>query len=159
MTNVKWLRSIAAVAEPFEGFQMWAYRLRQHEEDDGTPVTRMMPRALMIPPGFPDFFTRSRTLDAGPVTLEGRAWSGWGSVTRVEVSVDGGVSWSDAQLSEPVGTYAWRAWTYGWTAQAGGHELVVRATDDAANVQPMTQPWNEHGFSNNLVQRIPVVVR
>ncbi len=45
----------------------------------------------------------------GPVTLEGRAWSGWGSVTRVEVSVDGGASWSDAHLSEPVGTYAWRA--------------------------------------------------
>ena len=65
MTSVKWLRSITAVAEPFEGFQMWAYRLRQHEEDEGTPVTRMMPRALMIPPGFPDFFTRSRTVDAG----------------------------------------------------------------------------------------------
>ncbi len=36
---------------------------------------------------------------------------------------------------------------------------MVRATDDAGNVQPMEQPWNEHGFSNNLVQRIPVVVR
>ncbi len=103
MTSVKWLRSITAVAEPFEGYQMWAYRLRQDEEDEGTPVTRMVPRALMIPPGFPEFFTRSRTLDAGPVTLEGRAWSGWGSVIRVEVSVDGGASWSDAQLSEPVG--------------------------------------------------------
>ncbi len=159
MTNVKWLRSITAVAEPFEGFQMWAYRLRQREEDEGTPVTRMMPRALMIPPGFPDFFTRSRTLDAGSVTLEGRAWSGWGSVTRVEVSVDGGASWSDAQLSEPVGKYAWRRWTHEWTAEAGEHELVVRATDDAGNVQPMAPPWNEHGFSNNLVQRIPVVVR
>lgn len=139
MTNVKWLRSITAVAEPFDGFQMWAYRLRQREEDDGTPVTR--------------------TLDAGTVTLEGRAWSGWGSVTRVEVSVDGGTTWSDARLSEPVGTYAWRRWRHPWDAQPGAHELVVRASDDAGNVQPMEQPWNEHGFSNNLVQRIPVVVR
>jgi sulfane dehydrogenase subunit SoxC len=159
MTNVKWLRSITAVAEAFDGFQMWSYRLRQHEEDEGTPVTRMMPRALMIPPGFPDFFTRSRTVDAGPVTLQGRAWSGWGSVTRVEVSVDGGASWSDARLSDPVGTHAWRGWTHSWTAETGEHELVVRAADDAGNVQPMTQPWNEHGFSNNLVQRIPIVVR
>ncbi len=78
MTSVKWLRSITAVAQPFDGYQMWAYRLRQHEEDEGTPVTRMMPRALMIPPGFPDFFTRSRTVEAGAVTLEGRAWSGLG---------------------------------------------------------------------------------
>ena len=159
MTSVKWLRSITAVAEPFEGYQMWAYRLRQDEEDEGTPVTRMMPRALMIPPGFPEFFTRSRTLDAGPVTLEGRAWSGWGSVVRVEVSVDGGASWSDAQLSEPVGAYAWRHWTRGWTAEAGTHELLVRATDETGRVQPTEQPWNHHGLSNNLVQRISVVVR
>ncbi len=159
MTSVKWLRSITAVTEPFEGYQMWAYRLRQHEEEDGTPVTRMMPRALMIPPGFPDFFTRSRTLEPGPVTLEGRAWSGRGSVTRVEVSVDGGTSWSDARLSEPIGRFAWRGWTHAWTAPPGEHELMVRATDDAGNVQPMTQPWNHHGLSNNLVQRVPVVVR
>jgi len=159
MTNVKWLRSITAVAEPFEGYQMWSYRLRQRVEDEGTPVTRMMPRALMIPPGFPDFFSRARTLDAGNVTLEGRAWSGWGSVTRVEVSVNGGASWADAQLSEPVGPYAWRRWRLPWDARPGEHELVARAADDAGNVQPMEQPWNEHGFSNNLVQRIPVVVR
>ena len=46
-----------------------------------------------------------------------------------------------------------------WSARPGQHELVVRATDDAGNVQPMTQPWNHHGLSNNLVQRIPVLVR
>lgn len=159
MTSVKWLRSITAVAEPFDGFQMWAYRLRQHEEDEGTPVTRMMPRALMIPPGFPDFFTRSRTVDAGAVVLEGRAWSGWGLVTLVEVSVDGGSSWNEARLSEPVGEHAWRGWTYDWTATPGEHELAVRASDGAGNVQPLEQPWNEHGFSNNLVQHVPVTVR
>jgi sulfane dehydrogenase subunit SoxC len=159
MTSVKWLRSITAVAEPFEGFQMWAYRLRQREEDEGTPVTRMMPRALMLPPGFPDFFTRSRTVDAGTVDLEGRAWSGWGIVTRVEISVDGGASWGDARLAEPVGLHAWRGWKYRWAAGPGEHDLMVRASDEAGNVQPLEQPWNEHGFSNNLVQRVPVLVR
>lgn len=159
MASVKWLRSITAVAEPFEGFQMWAYRLRQHEADEGTPVTRTMPRALIIPPGFPDFFTRSRTVDAGVVTLEGRAWSGWGIVTRVEVSVDGGASWSEARLSEPVGAHAWRGWAHEWTATPGEHELMVRASDDAGNVQPVEQPWNEHGLSNNQAQRVQVFVR
>jgi sulfane dehydrogenase subunit SoxC len=159
MTNVKWLRSITAVPEPFDGFQMWAYRLRQHEEDEGTPVTRMMPRALMVPPGFPDFFTRSRTVDPGIVTLEGRAWSGWGNVTLVEVSVDDGAFWTEAHLSEPVGAYAWRAWTYAWTAKPGEYQLMVRASDEAGNAQPSEQPWNEHGFSNNVVQRVPVLVR
>jgi DMSO/TMAO reductase YedYZ molybdopterin-dependent catalytic subunit len=159
MTSVKWLRSITAVAEPFDGFQMWAYKLRQREEDDGTPVTRMMPRALMVPPGFPDFFTRSRIVDAGTTTVEGRAWSGWGVVTRVEFSVDGGASWSDADLFPPVGPHAWRGWSHTWAAEAGDHDLMVRASDEAGNVQPLEQPWNEHGFSNNLVQRVAVLVR
>lgn len=159
MTSVKWLRRITAVAEPFDGYQMWAYRLRGRVEDDGVAITRMLPRALMIPPGFPDFFERTRTLDAGPTTLEGRAWSGSGSVTRVEVSSDGGVSWDDTALETSVGPYAWRHWTFGWTATPGEYELVVRATDDAGNVQPLDGSWNHHGLVNNMAQRVPISVR
>ncbi len=159
MTSVKWLRSITAVSQPFDGFQQWAYRLRQIEEDEGSPVTRMMPRALMIPPGFPEFFSRVRTVEAGPVRLEGRAWSGWGAVQRVEVSADGGTTWADAELGEPVGEHAWRSWTFVWEATPGDHELAVRATDAAGNVQPLGEPWNHHGLSNNSAQRVRVTVR
>jgi DMSO/TMAO reductase YedYZ molybdopterin-dependent catalytic subunit len=159
MTSVKWLRRITAVAEPFDGYQMWAYRLRDRVEDEGVAVTRMLPRALMIPPGFPEFFERTRTLDAGPTTLEGRAWSGAGPVTRVEVSADGGVVWDDARLEPAVGPYAWRRWTFGWMAEPGEHELVVRATDGAGNVQPLDGPWNHHGLANNMAQRVPITVR
>src|SRR4051794_26967358 len=71
MTNVKWLRSIEAVDAPFTGYQQAAgYRLRQEASEDGVPIARMLPRALMAPPGIPDFFTRRRTVD-GPCTLEG----------------------------------------------------------------------------------------
>ena len=63
----------------------------KHDEDDpGTPVTRIEPRSLMMPPGIPDFMTRRRFLPPRPVRLEGRAWSGWAPIERVEVSVDGG---------------------------------------------------------------------
>ena len=159
MTSVKWLRSITAVAAPFEGFQMWAYRSRTNEEDDGVPVTRMQPRALMIPPGIPDFFTRERIVEAGPVTLEGRAWSGWAPVSRVEVSVDSDAGWEEAQLGDPIGDHAWSGWTLVWDARPGEHELRVRATDAAGNVQPLDEPWNHHGFANNMAQRVRVTVR
>jgi sulfane dehydrogenase subunit SoxC len=159
MTSVKWLRRITAVADPFEGFQMDAYRLRQEADDMGVPVTRMLPRALMVPPGFPDFFERTRTLDAGLTTLEGRAWSGSGLVTGVEVSADGGVRWADAALEPSAGPYAWRRWTFGWTATPGEHELAVRATDDAGNIQPIDAPWNHHGLANNMAQLVKVSVR
>lgn len=159
MTSVKWLTRIEAVAAPFDGYQQWAYRMRQREEDEGVPVTRMEPRALMIPPGFPDYYTRRRIVDAGPVSLEGRAWSGSGAISRVEVSADGGGAWSGAVLDDPVGPLAWRRWTWTWDAVPGDHELVARATDERGIRQPLDEPWNHHGLANNLVQRVPVTVR
>jgi DMSO/TMAO reductase YedYZ molybdopterin-dependent catalytic subunit len=56
MAHVKWLSSIALLTEEFLGLQQEVkYHVRQSAEDPGSPVTRMMPRALMIPPGIPDF--------------------------------------------------------------------------------------------------------
>ena len=159
MTSVKWLRRITAVAEPFEGYQMDAYRLRQEPGDPGVAATRMLPRALMVPPGFPDFFERTRTVDAGIVRLHGRAWSGWAPVARVEVSIDGGQTWADAGLGDAGAAFAWRAWTFEWNAVPGEHELLVRATDEVGNVQPVEQPWNPQGLANNMAQRVAVTVR
>jgi sulfane dehydrogenase subunit SoxC len=160
MTSVKWLSAIEAVAEPFHGFQMEAYRVRQQPEDEGEPVTRMYPRSLLVPPGFPDFLTRRRFVDVGRHVLQGRAWSGWGPVERVEVSSDGSDSWADAAVGEPASPYTWVPWTFTWDAsEPGTFELCCRATDAAGNAQPLEQPWNLHGFSNNMVQRVPVEVR
>ena len=61
-------------------------------------------------------------------------------------------------LAPPVSEYAWRGWTYEWDAVAGNHELCVRATDAAGNVQPSEQSWNLEGVQNNAIQRITVVV-
>jgi DMSO/TMAO reductase YedYZ molybdopterin-dependent catalytic subunit len=159
MTSVKWLTRITAVPEPFEGFQQLAYRYRQEPEDDGTPVTRMDPRSLMIPPGIPDFMTRSRIVDAGRHVLRGRAWSGWGSIERVEVSADGGSTWTTTELGDALSPYAWRSWSFDWDAQLGTAELCCRAADEAGNVQPLEPSWNLGGFSNNAVQRVSVEVR
>ncbi len=160
MTSVKWLRRVTAVAEPFEGYQQWAYRLREREEDPGEPVTRIRPRALMIPPGFPEFFERTRTVEAGSVRLQGRAWSGFAPIERVEVSTDAGESWTDATLGAlPESAYGWRSWTLDWDATPGEHDLAVRASDAIGNFQPVDQPWNHHGLVNNMAQRVHVMVR
>jgi sulfane dehydrogenase subunit SoxC len=161
MTSVKWLRAIRVVSEPFQGYQQArAYRIRASEDESGTPVTRMVPRALMIPPGIPDFMTRERFIDGREVLIEGRAWSGWGGIESVGFSSDGGESWHAATLAEPIGEHAWRGWSYAWQPhRAGRHELCCAARDDAGNRQPPTPPWNLGGYSNNAVQRVPVTVR
>jgi hypothetical protein len=120
----------------------------------------MLPRSLLIPPGIPDFPDRQRFLAPGPCLLEGRAWSGHGPVTSVEVSVDGGQSWAHASLDEPTGEFGWRRWTYDWDAvEPGDYELCSRATDAAGNTQPTEATWNFGGYVNNAVQRVLVTVR
>ncbi|MBA4860987.1 sulfite oxidase [Streptomyces sp. PSKA54] len=165
MAHVKWLRDIALTSTPFTGFQQAvAYRYRQSPDDLGDPVTRISPRALMIPPGFPDFMSRTRVVRPGTIKLEGRAWSGHAPVTKVEVSTDDGESWQEAELPLPENPdgkdgrarWAWRTWRTTWRATPGTHVLSARATDAAGHSQPLTQPWNRGGFGNNLVQRIAV---
>jgi sulfane dehydrogenase subunit SoxC len=158
MTSVKWLTAIEVLAEPFGGFQQAvAYRYQRDAGDPGRPVSRIRVRALMIPPGTPDFFSRRRFVDRGVVTLSGRAWSGHGPVERVEVAVDG--RWADATLEPAVGEFAWRGWSFDWDAATGEHVLACRATDVAGNVQPLEAPWNYQGMGNNVVQRISITVR
>jgi sulfane dehydrogenase subunit SoxC len=159
MTNVKWLTRITVLTEPFGGYQnRVAYRLRSDDDDPGTPVTRMMPRSLLVPPGVPDFFTRRRFLAAGEVTLEGRAWSGLAEIAAVDVSTDDGQTWSQADLDAPVGRHAWRSFSAGWDAQPGDHVVCCRARDAAGNEQPLTPPWNVGGYANNAVHRVAVTV-
>ena len=138
MASVKWLRSIEAIGVPFEGVQQAGlYRYRSEPDEPGEPVTHKRPRALMAPPGIPEFFSRVRHVRAGPVRLEGRAWSGGSPVTRVEFSADGGETWADADLGPALGPHAWTAWSYTWEASEGDHALCVRATDESGATQPL----------------------
>jgi hypothetical protein len=90
--------------------------------------------------------------------LEGRAWSGWGPIERVQVSADDGATWDDAELGESVGPSAWRGWSFRWQAEPGEHVLCCRAQDAAGHVQPAEPPWNPGGYANNAVQRVVTLV-
>lgn len=160
MASVKWLEKITVLDETFEGYQQArGYRLRQTPDEQGEPVSRMLPRSLMVPPGIPDFATRERRLEVGSCTLRGRAWSGFGPIERVEVSADGGGSWSDARLGSQASAWSWISWEWDWEpAEPDVYELCCRATDAAGNEQPLEAPWNLGGYANNEVQRISVTV-
>src|SRR5215212_7694547 len=81
MQNVKWLTRITVLEKPYTGFQnAVAYRMYGADGQPGEPLTRMLPRSLTRPPGVPDFMTRTRHVDTGPITLRGRAWSGHGDI-------------------------------------------------------------------------------
>ena len=160
MTSVKWLARISILDEPFNGYQMrHSYRLRQEEDEVGEPVTRIALRSLMVPPGIPEFLSRSRIVDAGRCELVGRAWSGEAEIVSVDVSTDGGETWGEAELGpDSLGRWAWRPWRFVWAARPGAFELCCRARDAAGNVQPLEPSWNLGGYANNAVQRVAVTV-
>jgi hypothetical protein len=114
----------------------------------------------MLPPGFPEFMTRGRIVDAGTHHVRGRAWSGLGPIERVEFSDDDGRTWWEARLDPaPPDPFAWRGWSFEWLASPGERMLCCRATDATGASQPLEPPWNVGGYGNNAVQRVPVTVR
>jgi len=89
-------------------------------------------------------------LSEGAQLLRGVAFGGERPVSKVEVSVDGGASWREAQLVGPdMGRFAWRLFTLKVSLPKGEHELVSRAYDDQGRAQPETRGENERGYGGN----------
>ena len=119
----------------------------------------MLPALVDDPAGIPDFATRDRLLEVGPCNLAGAPGRGSARSNGVDVSVDGGGSWSAARLGAQATEWSWAAWQFDWQlAEPGVHEVCCRAVDAAGNAQPLEAPWNLGGYANNEVQRIPVTV-
>ena len=154
VASVKWLRRIDVLTEPFVGeFQtghyMYEWPDRPHER-----VDLMRVRARITDPA------SGATIAAGTYTVRGKAWSGTGPVTQVDLSLTGEGDWHPASLEPPKGPYQWQDWAFEWDAtDIGRHSLRARATDAAGNLQPDVPPWNRLGYGNNAIEVSYVDVR
>ena len=155
MSSVKWLSEIQLIAEEFKGFfQADDYVYIQAEGiEDGTPLGPMRVRALIAS------HTEGQSINSGSAIVKGIAWSGEGTITQVQLSIDGGKSWLPTQLKQDTNPYAWATWHFEIDfPNAGQYELMARASDSAGHQQPMEQYWNKGGYGNNIVQRIKIKV-
>lgn len=155
VASVKWLERITVVDTPFTGhFQTDRYVYRGHPmHRKNAPVTRMHVRSLITSP------LEGSVVD-GTVTVRGSAWSGYGSVQRVQVSADGGATWMNTRLRAGSTAREPTLWQCEWTPPGPGeYELIARAADSADEVQPLTPVRNELGYANNVVHRVSVSVR
>lgn len=153
---VKWLARVTVMEQPFEGFFMdTVYRVFQQDEEStsGTVVTGLKLKSIITQP------VEGEKLPPGMVVVLGAAYAGERGVERVDISVDGGETWAQAEFIGPHEPYAWRQWQYVWQAdRAGSYRIMARATDDSGAQQPMKADWNVLGYGNNGVQEHAVSV-
>ena len=89
--------------------------------------------------------------------VRGHAWSGDRTIDSVEVSVDFGATWVQADLDGPVNSGAWQNFRTNVTLPvAGYYEIWARATDSAGEAQPHAIDWNPKGYLNNTMHRVGV---
>jgi sulfite oxidase len=158
--SVKWLERIEVRSTPWPGhFQHVAYRLLPEDATPGPgagmPLGLIALNADVLSPAEGD------TVAAGPVEIRGYAFAGGERhVARVDITVDGGANWSQAELLEDLGRWAWRRWRATLTLPPGEHEIIVRAWDSSAATQPEDEAalWNPKGYVNNARPRVRVRV-
>jgi sulfite oxidase len=156
--SVKWLQRIEVRSMPWQGyFQHVVYRLLP---EDGTPGPGAgMPLGLVALNADVLSPADGATVAAGPVEVVGYAFAGGERyVARVDVSIDAAASWSQAELLDDLGPWAWRQWRTIVDLAPGEHEILVRAWDSSAATQPEDEAalWNPKGYVNNARPRIRV---
>jgi hypothetical protein len=161
---VKALDEIRVIDRAFDGYWMKkAYRIPDNDEAEETPdalaaqtkpIGRMNVRSLLVRPG------PGEAVSAGArYEIEGLAWDGGSGIARVEVSTDGGATWSDAALGADLGPYSWRRWRAPWTPEKGQRTVTARATSRAGVAQRPSPRWNRAGYMKNDPERVDVEVR
>ena len=161
--SVKWLNQITVSDEPSQNyFQRIAYRLFSPQVnaetvkwDDGLMLSEMNVTSVICLP------ENNQRLTSGFISVRGYAATGGNRyIARVEISHDGGETWTQAELLNNANCFAWTLWKVDLNLEKGKHQLVVRAIDSSANTQPkdVAQVWNFKGYMNNAWHRVSFVV-
>ena len=150
MASVKWLEQIIVSKGKFNGFFQDEHYV--YSEEDGTPegepVRHIRVRSLILD---------ATQVEEGNLEIVGIAWTGEGSVSKVEVSWDGGNEWHGAELGRSSSPFGLQRWRFVWAAEGGAeYEFVSRATDSSGNVQPLSDRWNRGGYGNNGLHALQV---
>jgi DMSO/TMAO reductase YedYZ molybdopterin-dependent catalytic subunit len=98
MASIKWLQRIIVSAEPFTGYYQtldYAYWKRRGDIGELTPLSEMQIKAEIARPAQGEVVPVNSN-----VRVRGAAWTGDGEITKVELSTDGGATWSALHPSQ-----------------------------------------------------------
>ncbi len=160
---VKHLVSIRAVSKAFDGYWMKSsYRIPagkfpivdrflSQETETSIPVTEMVVNSLITS-------HKDGAMSApGKLTIGGLAWDGGFGIQTVEISTDGGTSWTPARLGENLGRFAFRSWTHEITIARGKNTVTARAINVVGQAQTASLILNPAGYQNNVMQTVTLI--
>jgi DMSO/TMAO reductase YedYZ molybdopterin-dependent catalytic subunit len=130
------------------------YTVSPGEKDlDLIPITRNVPRSFITN------ISAGAVIPLGaPSLARGIAFGGDRGVKSVDLSVDGGASWTAARLGADEGKYAFRQWRADFTLTTpGAHVLMVRCTNTDGEAQPGKPVWNPGGYMGNTIESTDVL--
>jgi len=160
--SIKWLTHIEISDREHDGaFVQTGYRHPRRPVHPGAvvvpadmvPVQDLPVKSLITSP------TADSTLPAAPVRIAGFAWAGELDIARVDVSTDGGRTWTAARLGPDRARFAWRRFEHIWRPEGpGSYVALSRATDTRGRAQPIVPDWNPSGYLWNAIDRVRLTV-
>jgi DMSO/TMAO reductase YedYZ molybdopterin-dependent catalytic subunit len=160
--SIKWLTRIHVSDREHDGpFVQSGYRYPRYPVSPGAvvapadmvPLQGLPVKSLLSTPA------ADSAVPGGPVRISGFAWAGDEEVARVDVSSDGGRTWTAARLGSDRARHAWRQFEHVWQpAGRGAFVVMSRATDTRGRAQPIVPDWNPAGYLWNAVDQLQVIV-
>jgi DMSO/TMAO reductase YedYZ molybdopterin-dependent catalytic subunit len=159
MASVKWLQRIIVTERPFQGYYQtldYAFWRRRGDLAELVPLSEMQTKAQIARPIQGEIIPANSN-----VRIHGAAWTADGEIVRVELSTDGGSTWSEANLIGESKLNAWRLWEYDWQtpAKSGQQTLIARATDSRGRTQPIERDPDRGTYMIDHILPIAVEVR
>lgn len=155
VASIKWVGQIEVSATPLASpWNTQIYRLFGGcYPAGGAPITTQVVKSAF------ELAWPARLAAGQEHMLQGRSWSGNGSIRQVQVSTDGGRSWRLAQPIDPGLDPVWRRWQIRWRPEHPGPCILqAKATDVTGATQPATTPYNTNGYLFGGVVSHPVTV-
>ncbi|MCA1595235.1 MAG: sulfite oxidase [Chloroflexi bacterium] len=158
VASIKWLRRIVVCDRPFAGYYQtadYSYWDRTNGLPSLRPITSLEVKSQIARP-----FAGECVQAGSHYRVHGAAWTGEGDVAAVEVSVNGGSTWSEARLMGDAVPWSWRLWEFDWQVPSspGPVSLCVRATDSLGRTQPATRDPDRGTYLINHVVSVEVNV-
>jgi len=159
MASIKWLQRVIVTDRPFTGYYQtmdYAYWARRGDIAELVPLTEMQIKAEIAKPAQGEIVPANSN-----VRVHGAAWTSDGEITKVELSTDGGSTWSETNPIDKPTRNAWRRWEYTWHTplKAGQATLIARATDSHGCSQPAERDPDRGTYMINHLLPISVEVR